>query len=609
MNKKPLVGALAAALLIAITLTGSHAVHNAHAQTDDSDWVITKFDSALNVQKDGRVEVTEEIAVDFKNVEKHGIYRDLPEIYDNGIDGGDKHYTKIDVTDVEMDGSPVTNDITRSDGNMRIKIGDADRTITGSHLYQIKYIATGILLAFEDHDELYWNVTGNGWDAPILESSAAVRLPAEGILGISCYVGGYGDTESCDNQTTNTGGETTEEGFLTNTSGTIAIFSQSSRPLESGEGLTIAVGYVQNMVPILTVAAPKTILDLATGSMVPREVFGLTLVAGITLLIWLWRRKGRDQTARSYETLVVEYESPENLRPGELGTLMDETADTLDVSATVVDLAVRGYLEIKEIPKKGFFSSTDYELTRKKEMDDTLMEYEKILLRGLFENGETVKTSDLKQKFYTTLADIKKELYKHVVAKKFFTGNPNSVRALHGFFAFLVGGLGVFLFIQSIPTNLWSDHARSFLLGVGPALVITGIVYLVLAIRAMPQRTALGRELYLKARGYKEFITNVETYRQRFFEKENMFMEVLPYAMIFGATEKLANAMKNMGVVPPTPTWYTGANAFNIATFSHSISSFSNSLSSTMASAPSSSGSGGGGFSGGGFGGGGGGSW
>ena len=126
----------------------------------------------------------------------------------------------------------------------------------------------------------------------------------------------------------------------------------------------------------------------------------------------------------------------------------------------------------------------------------------------------------------------------------------------------------------------------------------------------MSKRTAHGRELYRRTKGFQLFISQAEKYRQRFFEKENMFNEILPYAIVFGLTTKFAKAMEKIALHPQTSSWYIGSRSFNIAVFSSSINSFSNSLSSAIAATPKGSGfSRGGGFSGGGFGGGGGGSW
>jgi len=127
--------------------------------------------------------------------------------------------------------------------------------------------------------------------------------------------------------------------------------------------------------------------------------------------------------------------------------------------------------------------------------------------------------------------------------------------------------------------------------------------------RFMPRKTAYGRECYRRAKGYYVFINSAERYRQRYFEKQDMFNEVLPYAIIFGVTKKFAKKMEKMGVEPKQTDWYVGPHPFAIGIFAGNIQDFSSSLSSAMATVPSSSGGFSGGSAGGGFGGGGGGSW
>ncbi|HVT00918.1 MAG TPA: hypothetical protein VHE53_01625, partial [Patescibacteria group bacterium] len=163
--------------------------------------------------------------------------------------------------------------------------------------------------------------------------------------------------------------------------------------------------------------------------------------------------------------------------------------------------------------------------------------------------------------------------------------------------------LSVFLIVFS--TSNQTIYLADFAFAGG----IVGIVFIIFS-RFMPRRTALGREMYRRIKGYRLFIDKAENYRQKFFEKRNMFNEILPYVIVFGLTKKFAKALDKMGVKPNNPTWYYGAHSFNPILFSDNINSFSNSVSRSIASAPSSSGfSSGGGFSGGGFGGGGGGSW
>jgi len=563
-------------------------------------WVIKNFESDITIDSSGLVKVAETIEVDFGNLQKHGIFREIPYVYRS--DDGSPLYTNIEVASVEAGGSSVPY-LVQSEGDwINIRIGDEDKTISGLQNYTIRYEVKGVLQSFSDYDELFWNVTGNYWEVPIEKASATVSLPSDGIVQVACYQGVVGSTESC------SGNEIDKK---------VASF-EATRSLTSNEGLTVAVGFTKGLVSILVGEKPETIWDTLF-TLANFAIFFLVLILGIGAVVWLWLKKGRDFWWRSrfihdplakaevkpvggHETVVVEFESPDQLRPAEIGALLDEKADTLDVTATLVDLANRGYLTIAEEPKKWLFGSTDYVLTQKNPDRAGLLDYEKELLERLFESGDIVSVSSLKKKFYTDLAKVKEKLYQDMVDKKFFTENPSTVRTYYSLGAL---GLGI---VAGILIWIGFSAVLATLVAAAGAIVVVALFLLIMA-QFMPARTAVGRQLYVRAKGYRMFVERAEKYRQQFFEKKNLFNEVLPYAIVFGVTEKFAKAFAEMGLKPDQPGWYTGSAPFNAAVFGASMASFSSSVSQAIASTPSGSGSGGGGSSGGGFGGGGGGSW
>ncbi len=164
----------------------------ASAQTD---WNITDFQTNTDIQKDGTVAVTENISVDFHSLEKHGIYRDLPIAYEDAT--GKKTYTKIEDITVEQDGQKAKYKVSDNENNLNIRIGDADKTISGQHTYTLTYRATGVLRSFSTYDELYWNVTGNDWEVPIGKASSTVTVPKDKIEKIMCFEGVRGATTPC----------------------------------------------------------------------------------------------------------------------------------------------------------------------------------------------------------------------------------------------------------------------------------------------------------------------------------------------------------------------------------------------------------------------------
>ncbi len=577
-------------------------------QYAQSAWTINNFISNIDILKTGEVKVSEHIEVDFNTQEKHGIYRDIPYVYQ---DGKDKLYTEIKEIQVQQDNQKAQTQISKSDNNLRIRIGDPDKTIAGEHSYQITYIVTGVIKSFKDFDELYWNVTGNGWDANILNASATINAPDNTIIQVTCFEGPLGSTNICDSQT----------------SSNLAIF-KNKQTVYPTYGLTAVVDFKKGTVPILVVEKPKTILDKVT-TWPSISTFILSLLVGFGVILYLWFKYGRDywfpgitgylekksngaiKPYGAHEPLVVEFTPPENLPPALIGVIVDERADTLDVTSTIIDLASRGFLTITEISKKWLFGKVDYKLTRSSKSTSNLLSYEKTLLTKLF-NPETstgsgfekkdVLISEFKYKFYTDLDKVKKKLYQEVVERGYFEEDPDKVRNLYLAYGFVVIFLGLAVTIVSIAT----DHI--YIADLGSAAFLSGIILTVFS-RFMPRRTAKGRELYRRIKGYRMFIDRAENYKQKFFENKNIFTDVLPYAIVFGMTGKFAKAMKDMGIKPDNPSWYRSTHAFNAAVLTSDINSFSTSVSNAISAAPSSSGSGGGGFSGGGFGGGGGGSW
>src|SRR5205085_11706092 len=166
----------------------------------------------------------------------------------------------------------------------------------------------------------------------------------------------------------------------------------------------------------------------------------------------------------------------------------------------------------------------------------------------------------------------------------------------------LLLGIGV-----TVVLAIWTHIA---LLG---APVVFGVLLLLMCAHWMPRRTAKGYGVLQLTRGFRQFIEESEKDRARFAEKRNLFTEYLPYAIVFGATEKWARAFAGLdGELPEVGTWYVSPHPFTIVAFTSSMDGFTTTTAGTIASTPASSGSSGfsgGGFSGGGGGGGGGGSW
>lgn len=578
------------AALVALIALAALGLFGGIAAADDGGWVIQRFAADIQIQPDGRLRVEEAIDVDFGTQQKHGIFRSIPVQYEWPAKPRTVRVYQLQIVSVRDDRDrPLHYETSRDGAAYVIKIGDPDRTITGAQRYRITYLVTGALNSFADHDELFWNVTGDQWSVPMLAASAVVSAPAAPSQ-TACYVGASGSRDPC---------------RIARTSATATTFTAPS-PLSPGEQLTVVDALRKGVVP-----EPQPILQDR-----PREFtefFDLTpvwlalavfvAIAGAVLVWWRWWTAGRDAPDRV--TIVAEYEPPDKMRPAQVGLLIDERADTLDVTATIIDLAVRGYLTIAEVPKQGLFGSRDWLLTRKRPADDALLPYEQTILDGLFALGEgdEVKLSALKRHFYKTLGEAEGQLYSDAVERGWFPADPNRVRATYA-----VAGIGFVVLAGLIAAGL-GYLAGGGLVGVGFALPAT---LLVAVSPLMPRKTKDGAELARRAAGFRQYMEVAEKDRQRFAEREHIFADYLPYAIVFKCVEQWAKAFAGIDLTAATAGWYTGSNlgAFNAASFSSDISGFSEHISTAIASTPGGSGSSGfGGGAGGGGGGGGGGSW
>ena len=285
-----------------------------------------------------------------------------------------------------------------------------------------------------------------------------------------------------------------------------------------------------------------------------------------------------------------------------MGLLLDERADTLDVTATIIDLAVRGYLTITEIPKTGWFGSTDWEIERKKPADGQLLDYERIVLDGLF---LARPAGGFRRSRTSSTRTSRRRRARSTPTRSAATG----FRAIQVPCARSLSSLGIFLIIVGVFTVI--GLGARFGAGMLGLPVILGGLLLAILSGTMPRRTAIGRDLMRRSLGFAKYMKTAETAQQAFAERANIFTSYLPYAIVFRCVDKWARAFKDIDVQAATGAWYVGTTPFNAGSFSSSLGSFSSSVSSTLASTPGGSGSSGfsGGSSGGGGGGGGGGSW
>jgi uncharacterized membrane protein YgcG len=567
----------------------------------DSGWTIRNFDVDLVIEPDAGLEVTETIDADFA-VPKHGILREMPVRYEVGMHMYDLRVRLRGVDNGE--GSEYQTSVTHEDNLMKIRIGSPDFTVRGRQRYKIRYHVERAILwqgnhAWEqgNYAILRWNATGTEWQVPIEASKVTVHLPREfnDLELVSDAWTGYYGARGKDFKKRMVDARTLE--FTTGR-------------LNPREGISVEIS-----MPADAVAKPgwwKEFTWWLTDNF-PYFVFPATLA--FCFLSWFLR--GRDVPGTG--TIVVNYESPDALSPAEVGTLIDEKVDLRDISATIIDLAVRGYLKIEEVGSSSWFSSgNDYQFVKLKGPDG-LKNFERKLYDQVFKTGDTVVLSDLSEKFFPVLGQVRKDLYRGLSKESYFDGNPETVRG--AFF-----GLGILLLLAVLGAACLIQFGligRVFFVPVVIAAVLSAITVLITS-QVMPRKTRKGRVAWEKIAGLEEYIRRAEVDDIKEQERQGIFERLLPYAIIFGLSKRWGKAFENLYKEPPN--WYQPSRPTDFSTWVliNDIDRSMYMMNRTFPTQPrvqvdsggrgsgyswSSGGFGGGGSVGGGFGGGGGSSW
>jgi uncharacterized protein (TIGR04222 family) len=601
------------------------------------------FDVSFEVAEDGSVLVTERITWEFpSDEERRGIerlvttsvgYQDSEDVY--------RRYRISDITASSPTGAPADVGVSDFGAVTRIRVGDPNRTVTGVHDYVVSYRLGKVVNDIGDGTaELYYNLIAPSNNSVYRGIRASVTGPVPATR-TACFVGELGATEEC-----------------THAAGATSTFA--SPDVGPGEGVTIVLSFPREAFADLTPdLVPYDSSDgfgpdgqSALSPATQRALGGMLVGAGLLLPVGaaalmgaLVHTRGRDEWYAGLTpgltpghgenapvrrggtpSVVVQFHPPDGVQPGLVGTIVDEQADTVDVSATIVDLAVRGFLRIEEIKSGGLFGRDDWELTWLAPPPDAkqLTAYENALIDGLFATGSPVRLSALRQKFRPTLDLVQRRMYSEVVDRGWFRRSPEVMRqSWQTLGALLCGGavlLGFFGFapVMGLLDNTGFPFPPFLALVIG--MFIAGLITIALG-RRMASRTADGSAVLAQSLGFRRYLETAEANQIRWEEAEKMFSRFLPYAIVFGIAdrwagtfEEVAQAAAAAGHPIVLPTWYIGSGSYG--SMASSMNDFSTVAAGTFASTPGSSGGSGfssggfgGGFSGGGGGGSSGGSW
>ena len=551
------------------------------------DWHIARYITTMTVARDGTAQVMEHLDVVFDG-EYHGIYRDIPIQYPGPHGSNYTLFLTVEgVTDGHGHRLKYDSSVRNGSRHLKIYIPDA---VNATRTVDIRYNVTNAVRWFDDHDELYWNVTGNDWPVPIDSAMATIIFPrgAESNLRAQAFTGVYG---------------TSEQDALVVVGGDVVRVTANDA-LAMREGLTVDV-YISKGVLTQPSGFTQAMWFLRSNPIVLLPLWALVV------MFFFWWTKGRDPKADI--SVAPMYEPPAGMTPAEVGSLMEDAVHPRDITSTLVDLAVKGFLKIEETESKALlFSHRDYTFHLLKPQPEwsTLEAHERLMLNHMFPGGATeIRLSDLRNQFYVAIPTIKEDILAELRSKGMYSVDPDSAHA------YVLAGV----VITALPFVIAQVLGWGSMLDSPGLLIASGLIALVIVFlfaRIMTAKSLKGVRTKVEILGFQEFINRVDADRLKRMPPDT-FEKFLPYAMALGIENRWAKAFQ--GIVQNPPTWYVGPTpyvGFNPIFFAGSMHAMAMDAHQAFVAAPraSSSGSGwggggGGGFSGGGFGGGGGGAF
>lgn len=509
---------------LAVVLTVLAVASPAYAETSGT---ITKDEVAMELGKDGVLHVKETITLSGGPVERTMITRTR---YD---DGYDRIYRISNVKGATFDGE-------------KLKISKSGT---------IEYDVTGAVTPVVTGEELRWFAVAGPAESVTVEVIGPGR-----VQNLSCFAGEQSSAMAC---TTASATDT----------GTTATFEQQG--LGPGQLLTVVVGYPQGATGATPILERRFELSnaFALNKVTGLSLLGLLvlLLGGVGLLYWT---RGRDARVIGSETGVVtghqngQFTPPDGVRPGQIGTLFDEHADVVDVTATIVDLAVRGYLRIDEQPRQAY-ETPDWRLVKLPQAPlDGLLSYERALYDAIFSGRDAVLLSELRGTFATELHKVRDALYEDVVSQGWFARRPDSVRSRWTTIGVLVIGLGV------VATALLAWRTTYGLLGL--AVIIAGAA-LAYGGQFMPAKTAKGSAALAHTLAFRDYLASADIAEVPQSKRIELFSRYLPYAVIFDNVDRWARVVSEFhgnGQQTDHLYWYQGPAEWDLSKFADSMRTF-----------------------------------
>ena len=554
----------ATSLATAGTATGAGSTRSAAYAAEN--YAVSRYSATVTVDRAGTIAVAETLAFDFSGAPTDSVQRtfSVRETFDTDAD------RVFELSDVAIESGDVSADVEMSseDGVETVIIGFAEEQ-SGEVTVDFSYTVDGVVSSTVDGLEVRWPVV-QGFSVPVANATVDWRAPD--VIWLSCLAGSPGSSRPC------TSAQLAE----------VSSPTMTQLALEPGEQLVGILGLGPNsgVEPSADLDPRRSLARSFTASGTELQAALACLLLGLLAALALWWRRGRDSRPgvvsgatpliRDDEGRVL-FGPPSGVRPGQMGTLVDERVDVLDVSSTIIDLATRNYLFIEELPHDQY-DVPDWLLRRRNDAGDELLGYEREIFEALFADSAEVRVSMLALRLRDRLPAIQAAMYDDMVAQGWFAERPDSVRNRWTTAGWVLIAAGVVLTAVLALTGTFG------LLGL--AVVIAGVA-LALTGQLAPARTAKGAEVLAGLKQLRISLEATDVSDMPPAQRQELISRIYPYALVFGLGTRWAEAL---AATDPDPDpdepiyWYGAPHDWHLSQAAPSLGHLSAMLNAAIAS-------------------------
>lgn len=531
--------------LCALGLLGLSAVPaDAAGSSATADPVVTNYDSQVRVERDGLLRVAET----WKLSNVNGTFTRFVVTREHLPDDVD-HVQEIGDLQVKAGGQDKKPEV-KTDGDVT-SIAVPDVTSATTQL-EFSYTVKGAVAKTLDGTELQFSPL-TGISLPIQNVNSVFSVPD--VSHVACFAGPLNSNVPCTMaQIGETAGPT---------------FQQSDLP--PGNTVKMVVGFPKDQIAANSIVEYRHTFKRAFSTDTAQLITALlVLLLGAGALFALYRLRGRDQVdprrvvPASLFSLGtdarIDFTPPSDLRPGEVGTLIDERIDPVDVTATIIDLAVRGHITITELDHSTEYARPDWELRRVSNApSEELQRYENVLIRAIFGDADSVLVSELGKQVRENLAQVQDALYDGVVKRGWFTERPDRTRSLWATIGIATTAVGVIATVLLALLSTWG------LLGL--AITVVGVGLLVVG-RYMPAKAPAAGRVLGQVAAIRGELLEMDVSELPTDQHAELCSRALPYAVVLGGSERWIDALVATDTTPDEADegfpWYRGPSGWHL---------------------------------------------